>query len=316
MNESEAHEEQAQRPEEPGFVLPGAQLAAQREALNWSVEQAAIQLNLAPRQIQAIEDDNYAALPGMASVRGFIRSYAKLLKMDPVPLLLMIANESAAASDLSLRRPLSVIPFSDNRLSSMNERRWSFKSKIAVFLLILLLAGMFGGQWMGWISILPQSLSIKMNKASAAHGSAPDNTGAVSVDNTNPVAATNAANDTAGPGQADRTAGEPAIPGGTATPASPPTAAANAPATEDIAADAKNGLVLKVREDSWIEIRRPDDSTLISRLAKAGTIETFRITGPVSLTVGNASGVDAVLRGTPIELQVGAKSNVARLNLK
>ena len=67
----------------PGRESVGTRLSAEREALGWSVEQVASQLNLAPRQIQALEQDNYAALPGIASVRGFIRAYAKLLKIDP-----------------------------------------------------------------------------------------------------------------------------------------------------------------------------------------------------------------------------------------
>ena len=65
---------------------PGAELARQREARGWTVAEVADQLNLAARQIAALEADNYAALPGMAIVRGFIRAYAKLLKIDATPL--------------------------------------------------------------------------------------------------------------------------------------------------------------------------------------------------------------------------------------
>src|ERR1700736_2109394 len=89
MNDSTTHKEADRQQQEDAQPAPGAQLAAQRQALNWSIEQVANQLNLAPRQIQAIEADNYAALPGMASVRGFIRAYAKLLKIDAAPLLLV-----------------------------------------------------------------------------------------------------------------------------------------------------------------------------------------------------------------------------------
>ena len=48
---------------------PGAQLAAQRQALDWSVEQIADQLKLAPRQVLALENDNYSALPGAAVLK-------------------------------------------------------------------------------------------------------------------------------------------------------------------------------------------------------------------------------------------------------
>jgi len=76
-------------------------------------------------------------------------------------------------------------------------------------------------------------------------------------------------------------------------------------------------LQLNVREDSWIEIRRSGDNrVLLSRLVKAGESETVQVAEPVSVVVGNAAGVDATLRGAPLELKASSKSNVARLTVK
>lgn len=69
---------------------PGAKLAAARNASGWSVEQVAAQLKMAPRQINALEKDDYAALPDAAIVKGFTRTYAKLLKLDPTPILALL----------------------------------------------------------------------------------------------------------------------------------------------------------------------------------------------------------------------------------
>ncbi|HJW56491.1 MAG TPA: DUF4115 domain-containing protein, partial [Burkholderiaceae bacterium] len=75
-------------------------------------------------------------------------------------------------------------------------------------------------------------------------------------------------------------------------------------------------LVLTAREESWVEVRRTDNkSSVLSRLMKAGDTETIEVAEPVLLVIGNASGVDATLRGEPLEVKAG-KSNVARLNLK
>ncbi|MFZ6654600.1 helix-turn-helix domain-containing protein [Undibacterium sp. TJN19] len=84
-------------------LSPGAKLAAGRNAMGWSVEQVAAQLKMAPRQIISIEKDDYAALPEAAIVKGFVRAYAKLLKLDPavVVALVIIApdkNKTAATS--------------------------------------------------------------------------------------------------------------------------------------------------------------------------------------------------------------------------
>ena len=68
-------------------VSPGAQLRAYREAAQLTVDDVAHHLKLARRQVLAIENDEVDALPGPTFVRGFIRNYARLLRVDPVPLL-------------------------------------------------------------------------------------------------------------------------------------------------------------------------------------------------------------------------------------
>jgi cytoskeleton protein RodZ len=93
----------------PAHGLPGQVLAAQREALGWSVEQVADQLKLAVRQVVALEAGDYDSLPSPAVTRGFVRAYAKLVKLDPVPLVAQIAMETPAPADTSAvtanRRP-------------------------------------------------------------------------------------------------------------------------------------------------------------------------------------------------------------------
>ncbi|MBY0570364.1 MAG: helix-turn-helix domain-containing protein [Burkholderiaceae bacterium] len=66
---------------------PGARLAAARNASGWTVDQVATQLKITRHQILAIEADDYDVLPAPAIVRGFVRAYAKLLKLDSAPLL-------------------------------------------------------------------------------------------------------------------------------------------------------------------------------------------------------------------------------------
>lgn len=89
---------------------PGAKLTAGRNALGWTVEQVAAQLKLAPRQIIALEKDDYPALPEAAIVKGFTRAYAKLVKLDPDPILALIVIDTdktkrQATQSGSSRRP-------------------------------------------------------------------------------------------------------------------------------------------------------------------------------------------------------------------
>jgi cytoskeleton protein RodZ len=79
----------------------------------------------------------------------------------------------------------------------------------------------------------------------------------------------------------------------------------------------KNSLVLKIREDSWIEIRKMNRSgTVVSRLFKAGTSETFNVEEPMFMVVGNPTGVDVSFRGVQLEMKRASNSKIARINLK
>src|SRR5690606_35923620 len=66
---------------------PGARLRVAREARGESVHEVAFAIKLSPRQVEALEKDDFAALPGMAFVRGFARNYARYLGLDAAPLL-------------------------------------------------------------------------------------------------------------------------------------------------------------------------------------------------------------------------------------
>lgn len=61
----------------------GALLCAAREASGLSIDAVAQQLKLAPRQVRALEAGEFGRLPGRTFVRGFIRSYARLVRLDP-----------------------------------------------------------------------------------------------------------------------------------------------------------------------------------------------------------------------------------------
>ncbi|MFZ1319776.1 MAG: helix-turn-helix transcriptional regulator, partial [Candidatus Nitrotoga sp.] len=65
----------------------GAALREARERLGLSIADVESRLKFASRQIEALETDNFTRLPEIFFVRRFVRSYAKLLQLDPDPLL-------------------------------------------------------------------------------------------------------------------------------------------------------------------------------------------------------------------------------------
>jgi cytoskeleton protein RodZ len=83
-----------------------------------------------------------------------------------------------------------------------------------------------------------------------------------------------------------------------------------------VAPASSNSLVLNFRQDSWIEVKRADNSTVVARVMRAGSSETFDLSAPLSLTVGNVRGVEAKVRGEPLNLAAGTRNNVARVTVK
>lgn len=70
---------------------PGAVLRRAREARGQSIADVVQVIRFSGRQIEALERDDYASLPGSTAVRGLVRNYAKFLKLDAAPLLAQLA---------------------------------------------------------------------------------------------------------------------------------------------------------------------------------------------------------------------------------
>jgi len=60
----------------------GGALRALRTARGWSLEDVSSRIKFSSRQLQALEDERWEALPTGVSLRGLIRNYARLLGAD------------------------------------------------------------------------------------------------------------------------------------------------------------------------------------------------------------------------------------------
>ena len=66
---------------------PGHQLSIAREAADLTLGDVASYLHLDIRTIEALERDEYGQLPAPMFVRGYLRGYARLLKLRPEPII-------------------------------------------------------------------------------------------------------------------------------------------------------------------------------------------------------------------------------------
>ncbi|MBW3507839.1 helix-turn-helix domain-containing protein [Janthinobacterium sp. NKUCC06_STL] len=322
--------ETPQQQPQGNLALAGAQLKAQREALGWPVEQVADQLKLAPRQVIALEEGDMAALPNVAVVRGFVRAYAKVVRLDAAPLVAMIEVHPAPAQDPAapVRREISAT-FSESRFPSMTQRSSNQTPLWIAGAVAVVVAAAFGAYKLGYV---PASLLSSQAGKETAHAEVgPVETTLIKPgQDLTPVQSPSVplisvppppGNDTQ-TGAPATTASTPAVaevpPAAVPAPATAATAVVTPPAATATATPAvgANALVLKVEQDSWVEIRRPGSAPLISRMVKAGSTETFDITGPATLVVGKPAVVQATLRGAKLELPTVAGGTISRVSIK
>ena len=333
MNSEWAEPPQEQGSTSTGKATPGALLAAQREAMGWTVEQIADQLKLAVRQVKALEAGDYAALPNMAVTRGFVRAYAKVLKMDAAPLVAMIDAVAPPAPEVVVPRKDLSASFSESRFPSMTSRS-SAPAGWLVGLAVVVVVGA-AGAYAYQSGMIPASLFQRKDaapeEAKPADVTPPIETTLVKPGEETTVQSPNVPLVSVPP-QGEQTAAAPAAetpataavtpPAVVPTPTPAPVAAVPAPAptpapaAAPAAAGVGHQLVLKMNEDSWVEIRRPGTTSLISRVVKAGSTETFDIKDPALLIVGKPGGVEATLGGTPLALPTIPGGTISRVNIK
>lgn len=306
---------------EPGAAVAtpvssaGQLLAARRQSQGWSIEEVAAQLKLAPRQIEAIEADRLESLPSLVVARGFIRTYARLLKIDSTPLLATIGSDTRSPIE-SIRSSGGLsAPFSKTRLPSMHSRGVSSRWIAGSVLLLAVGVGIWGAWQTRWLAAAPARLLAAVGKEPSAPivGDKARSPGA-------PEQVTVASQTAAPVEKADSVQ---LIGVANAEPAPPPPLVkipAVLPTGTALAAvpsgGSGNSLHLVMHQDSWIEVKQEDGTVLVSHLAKAGTTETLDVVAPVLLVVGNVAGVEASLRDIPLNLKAVTSTNVARINLK
>ena len=283
----------------------GRQLMAQRMFRGWTIEQVAAQLKLSPHQIEALEADLLERLPNLMIARGFIRNYAKLLQIDAAPLLNTVEHDATSPIEAIRRRRSLSEPLVKVRLPSMQASARS-GSRFTAALVALVLAGI------GWAAFHWGGLALPSMQQAVL----PAAVEAVTTIEAVPQAAPDVPKPTAPAVESTAATAEMASEESAKT--DPKDASSSiAGAVADAAKAASDNLLkLVMHQDSWIELKSRNGSVLASRLAKAGTVETFEIVEPVMLVVGNVAGVDAVLRDTRLDLSASTSTNVARVNLE
>jgi cytoskeleton protein RodZ len=313
----------------PGMA--GALLRAARESAGMTIDAVAQHLKLAPRQVKAIEDGDYAELPGRTFTRGFVRNYARLVHLDPERVVSALpAGGSAPALEAPTLSPtaptMGELPTTEH--AKTPSARWVIPVVLAA---IVAAAAVY--EWMR-----PAGESRLAGAATELHGAAqkdasahaggpatPTATTAASMPLPNPVASNAQGSDGAQSSVQDSSGAtvppQPTAGGGAPAPldasATPVATATGTAATPPAAAPAgEQTVVVAFRSNSWTEIRDRDGRVLITGINRAGTAQTVTGTPPFTLKIGNANDVTLHYRGERVDLAPYTQKNVARLTLR
>jgi cytoskeleton protein RodZ len=303
-----------------------AALARARQAAGLTIEEAARQLKFAPRQIEALEAGELQRLPGGTIVRGMVRSYARLLQVDPEPMLAQAAAQVAPPDAERLaQRYRQPVPFSDGA-------RRSNILYVVLSLVLLVAVAAVALQWrqerkststLAFVS----AAQMPAEPARGAAESAPGGTEPAPKPAAKAPAppARSAAAPAAAPRESPRAgpAARPQPVAAAAMPAKPaaiapakPAAAPSAPAApEQAAASGTSRITLQFDGESWVEIRSGSGKLLVASLHTAGTERLVSGLPPFEVVIGNAQQVRLTYNDKPVDLSPYVKVEVARFTL-
>jgi len=261
---------------------PGPTLRHAREQLGLTDQQAAEQLNLDVGIVTALETDDYPSLGAPVFVKGHLRRYGAMLGL-PVGELIAAYEHSSA----QLEQP-SLIPRA--RIEMLPERSaprwpWVIGGALALSLAAAVIAYLSEyGLSLPWTNV---ATGGAVNPPAIDSGDAAAQAGAGS---STPSASTVESSATMGPSAS--TVAPPPVPSGHVS------------------------VALRFDVDSWVEIYDGSGKAVLYDLGRAGTSRTIAAAAPLSVTLGNASGVKLVVNGHETAVpSLPAGQTVARLKI-
>jgi cytoskeleton protein RodZ len=288
---------------------PGALLRAARERKGLSLQDVADGLNLKPRTVEALEQERYEQLPPRTFVKGYFRSYAKLVDVKDYDVL--------AALDRQLPEP------SPSPLEAISSERDAANSPVGWFKWLLLLALLAGGLLLlyqqleepgGAPAPPPVAEEPPAQQPAEAETSFTQPPGETAAPQPVPEPVSEAVTAVPTPAVVAEPATEqaPAAVTPLAEPAPVAPAAEPAPPVE---ASASAQLVVDVSGESWLEVRDAAGQRRFIGIARGPRTYQFSGTPPFSVVVGDVSAVQLRYNGEPVPLERYARGDVARLSV-
>ena len=305
-------------------MTAGALLRDAREAAGLHIAALAVALKVPVAKLEALEADNFSALPDMVFVRALASSVCRTLKIDPQAVLALLPQGEGprlSAADVGLNAPVKGFA---GRSSAAPFKGAGSRSFVWAVGLLLIGAAL--------MMFLPRGLDADLSallKQPETTTKIPMPTGNVAqeisvavgaeqrVPSAAPAPAPAAAAAAAAGVGVELPAGESIKPAGIAShPIVLPSVEASAPSSAP-AADAPSGvLAFKARSESWIQVRDAAGALVLQRNLAPNELVSVSGVLPLAVVIGRADATEVFVRGKPYDIGPVSRENVARFEVK
>lgn len=292
----------------------GENLRREREMRGISLEEISSATKVSIRFLQALENDDFASIPGGIFTRGFIRAYAGYLGLDQEQV--MAEYQSVAQSE----------DYELSRLSSANRPAPKRGRRIAVLPLVvavvLLISGYALFRYAHRATYAPIAVA---NPVPASGAPSPHDQSSASAPATSPSIPATTSPPSATAGGATGAETQPASATSNSTEVNPAAVAAGDTTKPTVpvasAGPAENpgasqdGLILQVAatEPVWVSVEA-DGKTVFQRVVRPNDVTTLKAKAYFDVTAGNAQGVILTLNGDTLK-PLGREGEVKKIHL-
>ncbi|MFQ2201506.1 cytoskeleton protein RodZ [Aeromonas hydrophila] len=294
-------------------VGPGQLLRNAREQLGWTREQVASRIHLRLTLIAAIESDTYDKHTSHTFIRGYLRTYAKLVGIPEETIL-------AAYDKLGLTPPdnIDMQSFSRRSRQQANDSRL----KVVTWLVILVLIALSVAWW--WQSTARRSAGDEALAATemGATSNTPSATVPPAVDVADPVVAPATSAAAATPADPVASAAATTLPVDASSAVATTAVATSAATATQPAADTAASEPAKVPQlkmsftaDCWLDVKDAKGKTLFSGLKKANDELVLEGPEPLKFIIGAPMAVNIEYQGKSIDMSRYNNGRTARLSL-
>ncbi len=291
----------SQSDKKPGYELArdvGARLAQMREEKNWALDDISAHLKVSVAKLRALEAGELDKLPGPAFAVGLLRSYAKLIAIDPTPFI-----KELHRVDGLFKTELSAPGMHGGSLPRNHESViWKGRLKkgrvwlIGIAVALICLALYWNSASVHWSADV-KGTNLNLNTPAALNQAKPETPAAVSSSAT--LASTSSV---------------PAVAAAASAASMTAQVSANQPSQVHL-----SSIHFKVSQDNWVSIRQQDGKEIYGGVLYQGQERTVKGVAPFKLIVGNQTGLESIeldgKRVDPSKYANARQNNVVHFNL-